>query len=39
MRWESRQLKVAENHDGDLRQVVLDSAARTRMSINGPGMI
>ena len=34
-----RQLKVAENHDGDLRQVVLDSAARTRMSINGPGML
>lgn len=30
-----RQKKVAETHDGDLRQVVLDSAARTRTSING----
>lgn len=30
-----RQRKVAETHDGDLRQVVLDSAARTRTSING----
>ncbi|WP_146341017.1 glutamate--cysteine ligase [Nesterenkonia sp. NBAIMH1] len=30
-----RQKKVAELHDGDLRQVVLDSAARTRTSING----
>lgn len=30
-----RQRKVADTHDGDLRQVVLDSAARTRISING----
>lgn len=30
-----RQKKVADSHDGDLRQVVLDSAARTRTSING----
>ncbi|NLS09107.1 glutamate--cysteine ligase [Nesterenkonia sp. MY13] len=30
-----RQRKVAETHDGDLRQVVLDSAAMTRLSING----
>ena len=30
-----RQQQVAEAHDGDLRQVVLDSAARTRTSING----
>lgn len=30
-----RQKKVADTHDGDLRQVVLDSAARTRTSING----
>ncbi|MDS2172062.1 glutamate--cysteine ligase [Nesterenkonia sp. CL21] len=30
-----RQRRVAENHDGDLRQIVLDSSARTRMSING----
>ncbi|WP_300343421.1 glutamate--cysteine ligase [Nesterenkonia sp.] len=30
-----RQKKVADQHDGDLRQVVLDSAARTRTSING----
>ncbi|WP_150462285.1 glutamate--cysteine ligase [Nesterenkonia ebinurensis] len=30
-----RQKKVAETHDGDLRQVVLDSAALTRTSING----
>lgn len=30
-----RQKKVADLHDGDLRQVVLDSAARTRTSING----
>ncbi|GFZ77552.1 glutamate--cysteine ligase [Nesterenkonia alkaliphila] len=30
-----RQRRVAETHDGDLRQVVLDSAARTRTSING----
>lgn len=31
-----RQRQVAETHQGDLRQVVLDAAARTRMSINGP---
>lgn len=30
-----RQTQVAEAHDGDLRQVVLDSAARTRASIFG----
>lgn len=30
-----RQQRVSEAHDGDLRQVVLDSAARTRTSING----
>lgn len=30
-----RQKKVADSHDGDLRQVVLDSAAITRTSING----
>jgi glutamate---cysteine ligase / carboxylate-amine ligase len=30
-----RQKRVADSHDGDLRQVVLDSAAITRTSING----
>ncbi|GAB3191458.1 glutamate--cysteine ligase [Nesterenkonia suensis] len=34
-----RQRQIAASHSGDLRQIVLDSAARTRISIDGGGSV